>query len=73
MTIREQLEQAKTAEFLTVRQLALLSQYAPLTIWRKVKRGEIPGVVRYGRSIRFNRVVALAWTQTALESRDLRP
>lgn len=73
MTIREQIEQAKVAELLTVRQLALLSQYTPLTIWRKAKRGEIPGMVRYGRSIRFVRVVALAWRQKSLETRDLRP
>lgn len=72
MTIKQQLEQAKTAELLTVRQLALLSQYAPITIWRKAKKGEIPGMVRYGRSIRFVRTVALSWQREALEARDLR-
>lgn len=72
MTIKEQIEQAKTAELITVRQLALLAQYDPMTIWRKAKRGEIPGMVRYGRSIRFVRVVALQWQQKTLEARDLR-
>lgn len=73
MTIREELEAAKSAEFITVNQLALMSQYDPQTIYRKAKRGEIPGLVRYGRSIRFKRTVALAWGQHAQLARDLRP
>jgi predicted DNA-binding transcriptional regulator AlpA len=43
MTIREELEAARAADLLTVRQLALLSQYNEQTIYRKAKRGEIPG------------------------------
>lgn len=73
MTIREELEAAKHAALLTVRQLALLSQYNEQTIYRKAKRGEIPGVVRYGRTIRFERVTALAWNRTSLLDRDIRP
>jgi len=73
MTIREELEAAKSSELITVNQLALMSQYDPQTIYRKAKRGEIPGIVRYGRSIRFKRVVALAWGQRSETARDLRP
>lgn len=73
MTIREEIEAAKSAELITVNQLALLSQYDPQTIYRKYKRGEIPGVVKYGRSIRFKRTVALAWSKNSQAERDLRP
>lgn len=73
MTIREELDRAKQSELITVNQLALMSQYDPQTIYRKAKRGEIPGIVRYGRGIRFIRVVALAWGRRAELARDLRP
>ncbi len=73
MTIREQIEAAKRAELITVQQLALLSQYDPQTIYRKAQRGEIPGVVRYGRTIRFVRVVAMEWSWRSQERRDIRP
>jgi len=62
MTIREQLERAKTAELITVEQLALLTQYNPQTIYRKASKGEIPGIVRFGKGIRFHRIVALQWS-----------
>lgn len=63
MNIREQKLHARQQEFLTVDQLALLAQYSPQTIYRKAKRGEIPGMLRFGRNsgIRFQRVVALAY------------
>lgn len=73
MTIKEEIEKGRTSELITVNQLALMSQYDPQTIYRKAKRGEIPGVVRYGRTIRFIRVVALAWGRKAELARDLRP
>ena len=65
MTIREQIELAKAQDLLTVEQLALLTQYNPQTIYRKAAKGEIPGVVRFGRGIRFVRTVALAWGSRA--------
>lgn len=71
MTIRERIEEAKAAEMLTVNQLALLLQYDPQTIYRKAKKGEIPGLVRYGRAIRFVRIVALQWGQ--FHTRRARP
>jgi predicted DNA-binding transcriptional regulator AlpA len=73
MTIREQIEAAKSAELITVQQLALLSQYDPQTIYRKAHKGEIPGMVRFGRGIRFVRIVALGFVRRSQEDRDLRP
>lgn len=64
-TIRERLNVAREQELLTVEQVALLSQYNPQTIYRKAQKGEIPGMVRYGRGIRFRRSVVLGWSQTA--------
>ena len=61
MTIREEIAAAKTAELLTVRQVALLTQYSPRQLYRKVKAGEMPGMVRFGRGIRFRRTEILAW------------
>lgn len=72
-TIREQIEAAKRADLITVQQLALLSQYDPQTIYRKAKRGEIPGAVRFGGGIRFVRVVVLGWARDSQERRDIRP
>jgi predicted DNA-binding transcriptional regulator AlpA len=61
MTIQERIAEAKRAEMLTVEQVALLTQYDPQTIYRKAKKGQIPGMVRYGRGIRFVRIVVLQW------------
>ena len=72
-TIREQIDAAKASELITVNQLALLSNYDPQTIYRKAKKGEIPGLVRFGKGIRFVRVIVLGWSRRSLEARDLRP
>lgn len=61
MTIREQIEMAKVAEYLTADQLALLVQFDRETIYRKAKRGQIPGAVYIGRDLRFIRVRVVAW------------
>ena len=68
-TIRERIEYAKQQELLTVEQVALLSQYAPLTIYRKVWAHQIPGVVRFGRGIRFQRDEVLPWVVRAQQTR----
>lgn len=61
MTIRERIDEARVQELLTVEQMALLTQLKEQTIYRKAKKGDIPGVVRLGRTLRFHRVVALRW------------
>ena len=68
-TIRERLNAAKEQELLTVEQVALLSQYNPQTVYRKAQKGEIPGMVRYGRGIRFRRSAVLGWSHNAAINR----
>lgn len=63
MTIHEQLDRANSSETITVTEFGLLARYQPQTVYRKIKRGEIPGVVRFGRSIRIVRAVALRWVE----------
>lgn len=60
-TIRERIQLARAQELLTVEQAALLSQYNPQTIYRKAQRGQVPGMVRFGRGIRFQRSIFLGW------------
>ena len=48
MTIREQIDHAKAHELLTVEQFALLTQYAPKSIYRLIAQGRL-AVVRIGR------------------------
>ncbi len=68
-TIRERIEHAKQQELLTVEQVALLSQYDPQTIYRKVWAKQIPGVIRLGRGIRFHRDAILSWATHAKQTR----
>lgn len=68
VTIRERIQDARQQELLTVEQLALLTQYHPKSIYRKVERGEIGGVVRYGRGIRFIRSVTIASLRRSAET-----
>ena len=69
-TIRERIEHAKQQELLTVEQVALLSRYDPQTIYRKVWAKKIPGVVHFGRSIRFQRDSILPWARLARQVRS---
>lgn len=73
MTIREQIDYAKQQEFLTVEQVALIAQYDPQTVYRKAQRGEIPGLKRFGRSLRFKSAVVFAWASRSRAIRDLQP
>lgn len=68
MTIKEQIQAARQQELLTVNQVALLTQYNEKTIYRKAKLGEIPGVVRFGRGLRFVKVLVLGWHQRAAQA-----
>ena len=61
MTIREQLAIASDAEYITVEEFALLARYNPQTVYRKIAKGDIKGVRRFGLSIRINRKIALGW------------
>lgn len=58
MTIKEQIAAAQRQELLTVEQFALLTQYAPKSIYRLIARGKL-AVVRIGpRTIRIPRSAA---------------
>ena len=72
MTIKEKIEAARQQDLLTVTQFALLAHYNPQTVYRKIDAGEIPGVVRHGRTIRLHRVTALAWHRTDRDAADAR-
>ena len=64
MTIKERLERIRFAEFLTAQDVALLLRYSQKTIYKKVKRGEMPGVVKLGtRTLRFRRVAIARWAR----------
>ena len=54
------LDEARRAEFLTVEQFAILFQYTPRTVYRKIRAGQIDGVIRHGTSIRIHKRRALA-------------
>ncbi|MGV3515617.1 helix-turn-helix domain-containing protein [Luteitalea sp.] len=61
MTLHDAIGRARVEEYLTVQELAAIVRYAPQTMWRKIRRGEIPGVERHGRSIRIHKARALRW------------
>jgi excisionase family DNA binding protein len=61
MTIAERLESARQQELLTVEEVALITRYTPKWIYEKASKGEIPGVVRFGRGLRFVRTEVVAW------------
>lgn len=63
MTIKERMERIRLADLVTIQDVALLLSYSPQTVYRKSKRGEIPGMVRFGRTIRFRRVVVAQWVR----------
>lgn len=69
MTIKDQLELAKTADYLTADQLALLLQCGRVTIYRQARAGKIPGAFRYERSWRFIRTEVQAWVSKTLRYR----
>ena len=49
-----------SAEIMTAEELAEYLKLDPQTIYRKFRRGELPGV-RIGRAVRFKREVIDAW------------
>lgn len=49
-------------EFLKAEELADLLRVNRKTVYDAAARDEIPGVVRFGRSLRFRRDAVLAWS-----------
>jgi excisionase family DNA binding protein len=52
-------------EFVTVKEAAVILRYDPDTVWRKIRRGEIPGVVHHGRMIRIRTALLFHVPRTA--------
>jgi excisionase family DNA binding protein len=46
---------------LTVQELAKLLRVHEKTVYQHLTDGKIPGVVKVGRAVRFNREAVLAW------------
>ncbi|PTL79769.1 helix-turn-helix domain-containing protein [Vitiosangium sp. GDMCC 1.1324] len=49
-------------EFLTVDEAAALLRVNRKTLYESIRRGEVPGAVHLGRSVRLRRSVLLSWT-----------
>lgn len=67
-TIRDAIDLARSQEFVTVDQLALLLQASVKTIRRRIKTGDIKGVCRTNGLLRINRVIALHYWMKPAES-----
>lgn len=57
-------------EFLTVRSLANLLEMSDQTTYRLSREGVIPGRVKVGKSVRFNKAVVMDWLQKGGASND---
>lgn len=70
MTIKERIEQAKQKEFLSVEEVSLLLTIHPVTIYKKAMKNEVPGMVRFGKTLRFRRAVVLqSWPRKSDDDR----
>lgn len=54
-----EIERVRGQEFVTVTELALLVQASAKTIRRRIEANRLKGVIRDGRFIRINRVIAV--------------
>ena len=50
-------------EYLTVRTLAGLLDMSEQTVYKLLREGVIPGRVKVGKSVRFNKEVVMDWLQ----------
>lgn len=50
-------------EFLTVRSLSKLLDMSEQTTYKLAREGVIPGRVKVGKSVRFNKAVVMEWLQ----------
>jgi len=58
-------------ELITVKEVAALLKYDPNTIYRKARKGEIPGLRRFGGGIRFVKSVVIGWRERRHIDRDV--
>lgn len=57
-------------EFITVRSLASLLEMSEQTTYSLAREGVIPGRVKVGKSVRFNKEVVMNWLQNGGTSHD---
>jgi predicted DNA-binding transcriptional regulator AlpA len=57
--IHERLEAARRSDFVTVEDFSLLSGISERTIWRRIKAGVFPTLLRNGGIVRIHRLSAL--------------
>ncbi|MDQ0230260.1 helix-turn-helix transcriptional regulator [Metabacillus malikii] len=50
-------------EFLTVRSLSKLLDMSEQTTYKLAREGVIPGRIKVGKSVRFNKAVVMDWLQ----------
>ncbi len=56
-------------DLLTVDELAAILRMNPKSVYRYVAERKVPGVVRIGRTMRFNREVVLRWLAGQTDNR----
>ncbi|WP_440705956.1 helix-turn-helix transcriptional regulator [Heyndrickxia oleronia] len=57
-------------EFLTVRSLASLLDMSEQTAYKLLREGTIPGRVKVGKSVRFNKSIVMDWLQNGGAKHD---
>jgi excisionase family DNA binding protein len=57
-------------EFLTVRSLSKLLDMSEQTTYKLAREGVIPGRVKVGKSVRFNRAVVVEWLEIGGANHD---
>lgn len=57
-------------EFLTVRSLSKLLDMSEQTTYKLAREGIIPGRVKVGKSVRFNKVIVMEWLQKGGATND---
>ncbi len=57
-------------EFLTVRSLATLLDLSEQTAYKLLREGVIPGRVKVGKSVRFNKEAVIEWLRNGGASND---
>ncbi|MEG0448994.1 MAG: helix-turn-helix domain-containing protein [Lysinibacillus sp.] len=57
-------------EFLTVRELSSLINLSEATVYKMLREGVIPGRVKVGKSVRFNKELVMNWLRNGGDTDD---
>jgi excisionase family DNA binding protein len=61
-----------TDRLISVLEVAYRANLHPATIYRKASRGEIPGLVKLGKTVRFRESAVQVWLKGELINREPR-